>query len=188
MIAAIVKVFAIALTLGVDVFAVSVGAGVRGVSPGMRLRIGSAFAFSEIAMNCIGALLGLAVGHFIGAAAGYIGFGALIVLGIYMSAESLREKELRAPVDMSRGWGLALSSLTISLDSLGVGFSILYIGVAPIVTLAAIGLVSVTATSVGLTLGSRLGRRIEEHAGLAGGVLLALTGVAFTLLKALHGG
>ena len=188
MIAAAVKVLVIALTLGIDVFAVSVGAGVRGTSPSRRLRIGSAFAFAEVAMNCIGALLGVAAGHFIGAAAGYIGFGALIVLGIYMSVQGLREKELRAPIDMSRGWGLALASLTISLDSLGVGFSILYIGVPPLVTLAAIAIVSVSATSAGLALGNRLGRRVEERAELAGGVLLALTGVAFTLLKALRAG
>jgi len=184
-IAAAFKIVAIALSLALDVFAVSVGAGVRGVSPGMRLRIGAAFASAEVLMNCIGALLGAAVGHVVGGVAGYFGFAALIVLGAYMCVESLRGGKLRAPIDMSRGWGLALASLTISLDSLGVGFSILYIGVPPVFTLVAIAAVSVLSTTAGLMLGRRLGGRVEERAELLGGALLALTGIAFVLLKAL---
>ena len=37
--------------------------------------------------------------------------------------------------DLSRGWGLLLGALSISLDSLGIGFSILYIGVPLAVSL-----------------------------------------------------
>lgn len=164
----------------------SVGVGVRGAPLGVRVRIGAAFAFAEFAMNVIGAALGVVAGHFVGGIAGYLGFIALVGLGAWMIRESLRESERRTPIDMSRGWGLTLASLSISLDSLGIGFSILYIGVPVAATLGAIALVSVGATSAGLTLGSRLGRRVEERAELVGGVLLALTGIAFALLKALH--
>ncbi len=177
---------AIAIALAVDAFAVSVGAGVRGVSTGKRIRIGGAFAFSEVAMTCIGAAIGAAAGHVIGAVAGYFGFGVLVLLGVAMSVDSLRVHPARAPVDLSRGWGLAVASLSISLDALGVGFSILYISVPPVATLVAIVICSVAATSLGLTLGRRLGERVKERAELAGGVLLALTGIAFALLKALH--
>lgn len=166
----------------------SIGAGVRGAPLPVRLRIGAAFAFAEVAMNCVGAGLGAVTGAFFGGVAGYFGFFALIGLGIWTVRESFREASRRAPIDMSRGWGLALASLSISLDSLGVGFSILYIGVPVVATLGAIALVSVASTSAGLTLGNRLGRRVEERAELLGGVLLALTGAAFVLLKALHAG
>lgn len=180
------KVLAVALSVALDVFAVSVGVGVRGVPRATRIRIGLAFAAAEVSMNLIGAGLGFAVGRLLGALTGYIGFGALMLLGGYMIFESRREAGLRRPIDMSHGWGLLLASISISLDSLGIGFSILYIGAPLAATLATIATVSVAATFVGLSLGRRLGRRVEERAELLGGVLLALTGLLFALLQALH--
>jgi putative Mn2+ efflux pump MntP len=184
--AAFLKVFVIAATLGIDVFAMGVGVGVRGAPLALRIRIGAAFAFAEVAMNVIGALLGAAAGRIVGGVAGYFGFAALVGLGLYMTIESVREAEARKPIDMSRGWGLLLASLSVSLDSLGVGFSILYIGVPPVVTLSAIALVSICSTAAGLALGRQLGRRVEERAELAGGLLLVATGLLFAALKALN--
>ena len=43
-----------------------------------------------------------------------------------MVIESLRETEAGG-FDLSRGWGLFLGALSISVDSLGIGFSILYL-------------------------------------------------------------
>ncbi|MEO9169963.1 MAG: manganese efflux pump [Candidatus Baltobacteraceae bacterium] len=180
------KILVVALSLALDVFAVSVGVGVRGVAGDVKVRIGIAFACAEIIMNVIGAALGAIAGRLIGDVAGYIGFAALLGLGLYMIYESRRDNEGRLPLDMSRGWGLMLASLSISLDSLGIGFSILYIGVPLPVSLATIGVASVLATAAGLSLGKRLGVRIEDNAELIGGVLLALTGAAFIVLKALH--
>ncbi len=182
------KVLIVAFSLGIDVFALGVGVGIRGASRALRIRIGIAFAAAEVAMNLIGAALGVAMGHLLGDIAGYIGFLALVFIGGYMMFESRREAHEKRPIDMSRGWGLLLASLSISLDSLGVGFSILYIGVPVAATLAVIAAVSVLSTSAGLALGQRLGRRIEERAELLGGLALALTGLLFAALKALHAG
>jgi putative Mn2+ efflux pump MntP len=183
-----IKIIAVAVSLALDVFAVSVGVGMRGVPTALKIRIGIAFATAEIVMNLAGAALGAALGHFIGNDAGYIGFAALFGLGIYMIAESLRESTQHRALDMSRGWGLLIASLSISLDSLGIGFSILYIGVPLAVALGTIGAVSVGATALGLWLGRMLGRRVEERAELFAGIVLALTGIAFASLKALHVG
>ena len=49
-------------------------------------------------------------------------------------------------------------------------------------------MVSVASTTFGLTLGRWLGRQAERNAALFGGLLLALTGVLFAALKALHVG
>ena len=182
------KIIAVALSLALDVFAVSIGVGMRGVSTSLKVRIGIAFAGAEIAMNLVGAGLGAVVGHLLGDVAGYIGFTALFGLGVYMIVQSLGETAERQPLDMSKGWGLLIASLSISLDSLGIGFAILYIGVPLGVALATIGAVSVGATALGLTLGRALGRRVEERAELFAGIVLALTGTAFTLLKVLHVG
>lgn len=183
---AAVKLIAIAFSLALDVFAVSIGVGVRGVERSLKIRIGISFACAEIIMNVIGAGLGVVAGKLIGNVAGYLGFIALLLVGLYMIYEAKRDLGDRPRMDLSRGWGLVVASLSISLDSLGIGFSILYIGVPLVESLIVIGIVSVLATSLGLTLGRRLGTRVEDNAELLGGALLALTGAVFIVLKALN--
>jgi putative Mn2+ efflux pump MntP len=182
----LVKIFVIALSLGLDVFAVGVGVGMRGASTAVKLRIGTAFASAEVIMNLAGVGLGRVAGQLLGSAAGYIGFAALIGVGTYMIVQAVRETEEAEPLDMSQGWGLFIASLSISLDSLGIGFSILYIGVPLALALGVIFAVSIGATFCGLTLGRALGRAFEEGAELLSGIILVLTGLGFVAAKAFH--
>ncbi len=183
----LLKIFVVALSLGLDVFAVGVGVGIRGASRAVKVRIGAAFATAEVGMNLAGVGLGALAGNLLGAVAGYIGFAALIGLGAFMIVQARRESEARTPLDMSRGWGLVVASLSISLDSLGIGFSILYIGVPLVLALAVIFAVSIVSTILGLTLGGALGRRAEEGAEMWAGIVLVLTGVGFIVARVLHG-
>ena len=177
----VLKIALVAFSLALDVFAVAVGVGLRGVANDLKVRIGLAFAAAEVTMTLVGVGLGLSVGRLLGEVAGYLGFAALFGLGVYMIYESFRERH--KPIDMSRGWGLFIASLSISMDSLGIGFSILYIGVPLLVSLVAIGTASLIATAAGLMLGQTLGQRAEERAEFWAGVVLAITGITFTLLK-----
>ncbi len=180
----VLKLLIVALSLGLDVFAVSVGVGMRGVPRAVKWRIGCAFAAAEVLMNLAGVGLGAVAGRLIGGVAGYLGFFALLVLGIYMIVESRREAGLKRPLDMTKGWGLFVASLSISLDSLGIGFSILYIGVPLYGALACIGVTSVASTFLGITMGRALGRRAEEGAELWAGIILACTWLFFILQRA----
>lgn len=180
--AAFLKVLVVALSLGLDVFAVCVGVGLRGGSPGLKVRIGLAFTAAEMTMTLIGVGLGRLAGGFLGDVAGYLGFAALIVVGVYMLYESGREG--REGLDLSRGWGLFLGSVSISLDSLGIGFSIVYIGVPLLVSVIVIGATSALSTSMGLTLGRALGARAEESSTRWAGIILIATGAAFAALHA----
>ncbi len=182
MLTAALKIAFVAASLGLDVFAVCVGIGMRGTDRAIKIRIGAAFACAEVAMTLVGVALGEAAGRLLGAVAGYLGFAALTLVGGYMVFESLRG-ENDGGFDLSRGWGLFLGALSISLDSLGIGFSILYIGVPLGVCVVAIALASVASTTLGLTLGKLLGTRMEELAARWAGIILMATGVAFAVLK-----
>jgi putative Mn2+ efflux pump MntP len=168
------------------VFAVSIGLGMRGATPRERLRIAIAFPCAEIVMICVGLALGEITGRLIGDDAGYVGFAALIAVGAYMILEARSNLDERRPVKVQGGWTLVVTSLAISLDSLGIGFSIRFVGVPVAMSVVVIGIVSVTATLVGLRLGRLLGTRVEDGAEMVAGVLLTLTGVAFVTLKVLH--
>ncbi len=182
-IASFFKVLFVALSLGLDVFAVSVGVGMKGTDLAVKVRIGVAFAVAEVTMTVFGVLLGQAAGKLLGDAAGYLGFAALAGVGIYMIYEALLGTEEGGGFDLSRGFGLVLGALSISLDSLGIGFSILYIGVPLGISLVFIGVTSVLSTTLGLMLGKRLGVVAEEQAALWAGIVLVLTGLAFAGLK-----
>ena len=175
------RVVLVAASLALDVFAVCVGVGIRGVDGRAKLRIGAAFAAAEVFMNCVGASAGALLGRAIGDIAAYVGFAALAGVGIYMIYESFREGA--EEFDLSRGFGLFVASMSISLDSLGIGFSIVYIGVPVYVTLAAVAVASVLSTTLGLTFGARFGRVVGERAGLVAGIVLIATGALFAFLK-----
>jgi putative Mn2+ efflux pump MntP len=178
------KVVLIALALGLDVFAVCIGVGMREATLGVKVRVGTAFATAEVVMNLIGAGIGQLANRYIGATAGYIGFAALVLLGIFMLRESREVSEHR--LDLSHGWGLVVGALSISLDSLGIGFSILSIGVPLVLSLTVIACVSVGATTLGLALGRALGERAGASAAAWAGIVLIVTGAGMTALRVLH--
>jgi putative Mn2+ efflux pump MntP len=180
---AFAKIAVLAISLALDVFAVCVGVGVRGQTRAEKLRIGVAFGAAEVGMNLIGLGLGRVIGAFIGEAAAYLGFAALFGVGVYMIVESFGEET--GALDLSSGWGLFLAAVSISLDSLGVGFTLPYIGVDVFVALAAIFGVSILATLAGLALGRAVGSRVGGATGIVAGLLLACTGVAFAVARAL---
>jgi putative Mn2+ efflux pump MntP len=165
-----------------DVFAVCVGVGVHGHTRAEKFRIGFAFASAEVVMNLIGLELGRAIGSLIGEAAAYLGFAALVGVGAYMIVESLREEA--GELDLSTGWWLFLAAISISLDSLGVGFTLPYLGVSLALALAMIFGVSILATSTGLSLGRALGNRVGGATGLLAGALLVLTGLLLAAARA----
>jgi manganese efflux pump family protein len=184
---AALKIGFVAISLGLDVFAVCVGVGMRGTDRWVKFRIGAAFAFAEVAMTLLGVALGATAGKYLGDVAGYLGFMALVAVGGYMVYESVRPDNA-AGFDLSRGWGLFLGALSISLDSLGIGFSILFIGVPLVVSVGCIAAASILSTTLGLTLGKAVGARFETAAGLWGGILLAGTGAALAGLKYFRAG
>jgi manganese efflux pump family protein len=76
--------FAVAFAVGLDVFAISVGVGVARLSFDASLRLGLAFAGSEIAVQMIGYALGVAAGRVLGNLASYVGFALLAFIGFVM--------------------------------------------------------------------------------------------------------
>ncbi|MGH7661389.1 MAG: manganese efflux pump MntP family protein [Vulcanimicrobiaceae bacterium] len=162
-------------------FAVCVGVGVRGHTRAEKVRIGAAFASAEVVMNLVGLGLGRVIGTLIGEAAAYLGFAALVGVGAYMIVESLREEA--GELDLSTGWGLFIAAVSISLDSLGVGFTLPYLGVSILLALAMIFGVSILATTGGLSLGRVIGNRVGGGTGILAGAMLVVTGLLFAAAR-----
>ncbi len=170
----LVKILAVAVAIGLDVFAISVGVGITKAEWSTRIRLGAAFATAEITMQVIGYELGTGAGKLFGEIAEWFGFGLLAVVGGFMIHESF-EHSSETSFDLTRGVGLLITSLSISLDSLGVGFALPAIGIPLLPLLITVSITTSIFTFLGLAFGQRIGARYEHEAQrVAGGMLIVL--------------
>ena len=174
------KICAVALAVGLDVLAISLGVGVAGLAYDASLRVGFAFASSEIAMQVIGYGLGTGASHVLGEIAAYVGFLLLASIGVLMVRNSFRHSA-EAKFDATKGTGLLIASLSISLDSLGVGIALPALAIPLLPLLITVSITTTIFTLVGLAFGARLGERYERNAERAAGAILVVLAVLFAL-------
>lgn len=178
--------FILFASLGLDTFAIALSLGLSGLPRAQWQRVGLTFACFEGLMPLVGLLVGRQVSTLIGAWAGYIAAGLLILVGVLAIKEALSEKDDDDDDAMPavEGRQLLLTGLSVSLDELAVGFSlgVLHVALGP--TLAYIALQAFVITFAGLALGARLGRRLEDKAELVSGIVLTLLGIALMINQA----
>jgi manganese efflux pump family protein len=174
------KVCAVAFAVGLDVLALSVGVGVTRLAPGASFRVGVAFAFSELAMQIIGYELGAGTSQLLGELAGDASLGLLLLVGSLMIVKSFRCRP-EAHFDTAKGVGLLLASLSISMDSLGVGIALPALGIPLLPLLITIAISTTVFTMIGLAFGAQLGERYEHNAERAAGAILVVLAAAFAL-------
>ena len=96
------KVLGVALAVGLDVLAVSVGVGVMQLPLNARLRLGFAFAGSEIVMQIVGYELGAGAGKVLGGVATYIGLALLATIGCVMIRSRITVRPFISPLARSK--------------------------------------------------------------------------------------
>jgi manganese efflux pump family protein len=178
------KTLAVAFAVGLDVLAVSVGVGIAQVSREASIRLGLSFAGSEITMQILGYQLGVGAGRLLGEVGSYAGFVLLAAVGVLLIRESLRndtEKDFEA----TRGVGLLLTSLSISLDSLGVGAALPAVAIPLLPLLGMLAVTTSCFTLIGLNFGARLGQRYKRRAEQAAGSILILLAIIFAIQRLL---
>lgn len=174
------KVFAVAFAVGLDVLALSIGVGVARLNPGASLRVGSAFAVAEISMQLIGYELGATANQMLGEVTDAVSLALLFLIGSAMIAKSF-EYLPEAHFETAKGTGLLLASLSISLDSLGVGIALPGLGIPLIPLLLTVSMTTISFTLTGLAFGAVLGERYERNAERAAGAMLMLLAGAMAL-------
>ena len=174
----------VAVSVGLSNFAGSIGIGLAGVSARMRLRVGLAFGLFEALMPIIGLAIGQSVAGRLGNVGRYVGAGLLVLTGIYTIFQARRqEQEIEAEEKRGDTSGLSnrqllVTAVALSLDNLVVGFALGVYHVNLVLAAVVMGIVSVGMSLLGLELGSRLGRHVEEWAEELGGGVLILVGLA----------
>jgi putative Mn2+ efflux pump MntP len=176
------KILVIALAVGLDVLAVSIGIGVARLPPGANIRLGLMFSTAEIGMQALGYALGSHTSGFFGGAAAYAGFILLGLIGSVMLGKSFRESDDTA-FDPSSGTGGVVTALSISLDSLGVGMGVAAAAIPFIPLLITISISTVLFTLTGLAFGEVLGARMERRAESVAGLILIILAIGFAVQR-----
>jgi manganese efflux pump family protein len=179
----VLAVLLVAVSLGLDNLAASIGIGISGIDARTRLRVGVIFGLFETAMPILGLLLGHSLASTLGHAAHWTGAALLIATGIYSLIQAIRSPESQegqAPADppARQTRRLLVTGLALSIDNLAVGFALSTLHVNLAAAVAVIGAVSIVMSLIGLELGNRLGPRTGERGELLGGLVLIAVGIA----------
>jgi len=177
----LVNIFAIAVALAMDAFAVSIAVGVslKDVSSRQTFRLSWHFGLFQAIMPIIGWSAGLSIRTYIEHYDHWVAFGLLAFVGIKMIKEAFqRDKAEKQRKDQTKGMTLVMLSIATSIDALAVGFSISILKASIWVPALIIGLVAGMFTVVGLQIGQRIGgaTRISLYAETIGGIVLIAIG------------
>lgn len=173
-----ITIFAIALGLSFDTFAVSLSYGVvrNGIIFREAMRVATVFAFFQGGLAIAGYFLGSFVSKPLSAADHWIAFGLLLFLGARMIAEGLL-KEKPVVKDYSNPLMLCTAAVATSIDAFAVGVSLALLSIeiwtAGLVIAAVTFIASMMAIRLGKSAGERLGNRVE----ILGGVILIGIGI-----------
>ena len=180
------ELFAIAVALAMDAFAVSVCAGcaLKRVTAVHFLRLSLTFGFFQFLMPVIGWALGLTVRGFIESWDHWIAFALLAWIGGNMIRGGGDDSEdgESCSVDPTKGRKLLILAVATSIDALAVGLSFSLLHLPIIFPAMIIGIVCTLISAGGMAAGARLGRIgcVRCWAGVAGGV--ALLGIGLSIL------
>lgn len=176
-----VELFAIAVGLSMDAFAVAISKGLclRSMRYRYALLIGLFFGGFQALMPLIGYYLGKQFEDYLTAVDHWIIFALLALIGVNMIRESRRDEEEKCDTMSLRN--LTMLSLATSIDALAVGITFAFLHANIFVSITVIGLTTFVLSFCGVVIGNLVGSRLKSKAELAGGIILILIGVKILL-------
>jgi len=175
-----VVIFAIAVGLAMDAFAVAMACSVqlRRASPRQTFRLAFHFGLFQFLMPVAGWAAGISIQEWARDWDHWVAFGLLAFVGGKAVWAALTEgDEQRRGQDPTRGTSLLLLSVATSIDALAVGFTFAVLQARIWLASFVIGVVTAAFTVVGVQIGSGLGARFGRRVEVAGGLVLIAIGI-----------
>lgn len=178
-----VTIFAIAISLSFDTFAVSLSYGVvrNRILFWQAVKIALVLAVFQAGLLVVGFFLGSLISGFFRAADHWIALGLLSFLGLRMIIEGIRRKENEEIRDYGKIIPLLTVAVGTSIDAFAVGISFalleIIIWYSAIIIGAVTFIASMAAIRIGKSAGPYLGKRVE----IIGGLILIAIGIKIFL-------
>lgn len=171
------ELFAIAVGLSMDAFAVSVCKGLS--MPRMRWKhafiIALWFGAFQALMPAIGYALGYQFRTVITRYDHWIAFVLLGIIGFNMVRESFHQEEECLDCSIAPK-NMFLLAVATSIDALAVGVTFAFLQVHIVAAVCFIGIVTFVCSCIGVRIGNLFGARFKSKAELAGGLILIAMG------------
>lgn len=172
-----VELFAIAVALSMDAFAVSVGKGLSVTCFKRRNAFccGLWFGVFQGLMPLAGFLLGKTFAGYIQTIDHWVAFVLLALIGGNMVRESFSEEEEKADACFTPAH-MAILAVATSIDALAIGVTFAFLNVHIFPAVMLIGVTTFFISAVGVKIGSIFGEKYASRAELAGGIILIAMG------------
>jgi len=179
------KLALLILSLGIDTFTVAIGLGISGIGKQNKLKVGISFTLFEGLMPLVGFFIGHIVSGLLGDIASIVGIVILFCVGLWIIKEALSSKK-ENEIKVDNWQGLLITSLSVSLDELAVGFSMGALGLPIALTVILIAAQAFILTFIGTRIGNKIGETFAERAEFIAGVVLCCFALLLILEKVLH--
>lgn len=174
------ELFAIAISLAMDAFAVSVSNGM--VIPDLRLKdalkFGTFFGFFQMLMPLIGWLVGRLFSEYIKTFDHWVAFVLLAYIGIKMIMDAKNCEEASGSTKFKV---LLILAIATSIDALAAGVTFASMPFIPFNSIwfcvAVIGVIAFSLSTFGVLIGKRAGCALGSRAQIIGGSLLVIMGL-----------
>lgn len=171
------EIFAVAIGLAMDAFAVAICRGLKNGKFKMSDAIVTALFFGgfQALMPLLGYLVGSTFEAYITAFDHWIAFILLAIIGINM----IKEASSSCPVDDNQKSGivnLILLAVATSIDALAIGVTFAFLKVNVVLAVSVIGLTAFVLSFIGVGVGSLLGDKFKKSAEIFGGAILIAMG------------
>ncbi|MBQ7223009.1 MAG: manganese efflux pump [Erysipelotrichaceae bacterium] len=176
------EIILLAIGVSMDAFAVSIckGLSIREESVRLPIICGLYFGLSQGLMTVLGYLLGGNFAHLVASFDHWIAFICLAYIGCSMIKEVIEDSE-ETMDDKTDVRTMLILSIATSIDALSVGFTMAFLSVNIVLASTLITIATFSFSFAGVYIGRRFGRRYQNKAKLAGGIILIFIGIRIVL-------
>jgi manganese efflux pump family protein len=170
----------IAFALSMDAFSLGVGVGMVGMRLREIVKVSITIGLFHVAMPLVGIAVGVYLSELVGDIAVFIGGAVLMGIGVHMLWNGIVQGEEKS-ILRTKGLGLLLFALSVSLDAMTVGFSFGLMEVNKLLAVTLFGIMGGMMAYCGLMIGRRMGGWLGDYSEVLGGLILFCFGLKFML-------
>jgi putative Mn2+ efflux pump MntP len=173
----------ISIGLAMDAMAVSLCISTTGQISNLRgkIRLAGHFGIFQSGMAALGWLTGETLIHYVESFDHWIALALLGYVGINLIRSGFDKDGKAFEQDPSTGKILVMLSFATSIDAFAVGLSLALVKVPVILSIIAIGIVTLVLSAMGLLAGHKLGEKFGKNMEIVGGVILLGIGIRVVL-------
>lgn len=184
-----ITIFAVALGLSFDTFAVSLSFGViqNRILFRQAVRIAVIMAVFQAGLLITGYFLGSLISELMKVADHWVALILLSILGIKMILEGIRNKEADNIKDNTKLLSLVAAAVGTSIDAFAVGISFAILNIQIWMSAAITGSITFLASMIAIRLGKSAGKRAGRNVEILGGLILISIGIKIFIEHILNG-